>query len=231
MAIFNPGIAIGQISGKVGGSVFSRNRGGSYVRNNAIPSRVVSEKALLQKACLAAAVRSWSDLTDSQRQQWNTYAQTATVTNRLGKSISLTGQNWFVACNSRLLRAEDTPVVTSPDIPAPAGDLISAFTVDAGSGDTEVTMMTSPAGANLKLWIRGAKTVTGAVTNFQNQLTTLIITEANATSPVDLEDELIAAFGPLQAGTYYHIEVRVLDTSTGLISPAFYASAVCANTP
>lgn len=231
MAIFNPGMIVGQISGKVAGVVFTRNRGGSVVRNGAVPVKVTTEKALAYKGYLAAASQAWVALTAAQRQSWGTFASGKTVTNRLGKSISLTGQNWYVALNSRLLAAGNAMISLPPTDPPPATPVITDFTVDAGTGDTELTFTPTPAGANIKLFIRGAMVFSPAVNNVENLLTTIIISAANAASPLDLEALLINAFGPLIEGASYILEVRALDTTTGLVSGRVFARTVCVTTP
>jgi len=58
MAIFNPGPLVGQVSGRVGGTVFSHNRGGAYIRNGSIPYAVYSQKALQAKSALSESVRA-----------------------------------------------------------------------------------------------------------------------------------------------------------------------------
>lgn len=230
MAIFNPGPVVGQISGRIGGTVFSHNRGGAYIRNGAIPYAVYSQRALTAKSALSLSVRAWSNLTEAQRLSWQEYAKTITATNGLGKQISLTGQNCYVRSNARLIQALETPVDTPPTAPAPDGVAITSFAVDAGAGDTELVFAPTPLPAGHRMWIRACRTTSGAITNFQNLLTTVLITPAAATSPVDLKPYLIDAFGALEAGMFYHVEIRVFSTATGLMSAPFYASTEAVST-
>ena len=230
MAIFTPGAVIGQISGRVGGYVFSRNRGGSYVRNGSVPSTVVTEKALLYKSYLAAASQAWTALTDAERLSWTVWAQSKTSTNRLGRSISLNGQNWFVSLNSRLAAAGETMLTVPPVTSSPVGVVISAFTVDAGVGATQVTFTPAPLGANQKLWVRGAMVSSSAINNVENVLTTLTITAAAAASPLNLKTPLEDAFGALSVGATYVIECRVLDTDNGMVSGRAFARTTAVST-
>ena len=221
---------IGQASGRVGGTIFSRNRGGSYVRNGSIPSKVTSEKALNAKSYLSLASQAWSALTAAQRLSWNTWAASKTVTNRLGRSISLNGQNWYVALNTRLLAAGESQISVPPADVAPAGVTITSLKVDAGAGDCKIAFSASPTGANESLWIRGACVPSAAVTNVENLFTTLLITPGAQASPVDIEAALVAAFGPIAVGSSYHVEVRVLDLTTGLVSGRVLARTVAVST-
>jgi hypothetical protein len=231
MAIFSPGLAIGQISGRVGGSVYSHNRGGAYIRNGAIPVKVVTDKALNLKAATTAAVQAWSGLSAASRLQWDQYAKANPSVNRLGKVISTTGQNAYVGLNSRLLYAGSTAIAIPPIDAAPAGIVITGFTVDAGTGDTQIVFTPDPLETGLKLWVRGCVVMSAAKNNIQNLLTTVVIGGATTQSPLDIETELVANFGSLIVGASYHVECRVLDPDTGKLSGPAYASAICADSP
>lgn len=220
MAIFTPGVAVGQVSGRVGGTVFSRNRGGMYLRNGSIPSIVQTQKATLYKSYLALASQYYANLDDAEAAAWREYAANHPVTNRLGRTHTLSASNWFVACNARLLAAGETPIALPPNAPSPTGSLISAAAVAAGAGTATITLATSPTGANKHAWIRGARVQSGRITNVKNKLTEILITGANAASPINIATELKAELGSFQAGDWYHFEVRLLDDTTGLISAA-----------
>lgn len=220
MAIFTPGVAVGQISGRVGGTVFAHNRGGAYMRNGSIPSVVMTQKAMGYKGYLAAASQAFANLTDAQAAAWREYAANHPVTNRLGRSHTLSGGNWFVACNSRLYAAGLSTQLLPPASPAPTGSLIDSAAVAAGAGTATISLVTNPTGTNKRAWIRAARVQSGRITNVRNKFTEILITGANEASPIDIADELAAELGSFQAGDWYHFEVRLLDDTTGLISAA-----------
>lgn len=230
MAIFTPGVVIGQISGKVGGYVFSRNRGGSYIRNSAIPSTVTTKKALAYKSYLSSASQQWQTEDAGDRQAWATFAQTKTSIDRLGKSISLTAHNWYVRLNSRLLAAGESVISIPPVDPPPGVTVVTSWTVDVLTGKTSLVYTPSPLPAGVGLWIRAAKLQSPTIINVQNLLTTILITPGAQTSPLDLEDELVAAFGPIQEGATYVLEIRAFDRTTGLVGGRVYARTVAVDT-
>jgi len=225
MAIFTPGIAVGQISGRVGGSVFSHNRGGAYVRNGSIPSVSQTAAALQAKAALAAASQIFSNLSDADAATWREYAANHPQTNRLGRSHVLSASNWCVKCNGHLIASGDSTIDVAPVIPAPAGVAISSAAISEGGGTATITLATTPLGANYKAWIRAARVQSGRIVNVKNKLTTVLITTANIASPIDIASELEAVLGTFTEDDWYHFEVRVLDTTTGLISGAFTLAA------
>jgi len=218
MAIFTPGPAVGQISGRVGGSVFSHNKGGAYIRNGSIPTIVQTTKALAYKAILTNMSRAFGNLTDAQRLAWVEYAANHPVVNALGRSHYLTALNWYIRCNSRLTRSGDAVIDVPPVIPGPTGAVITAADVDTTAGTSDITFIPTPIGANNKVWLRGCRVQSGTITNVRNKLTELLISAANLASPVDVNAEIVAELGTIQTGDWYHFELRVLDTTTGLMS-------------
>lgn len=218
MAIFTPGPAVGQISGRVGGSVFSHNKGGMYIRNGTIPTTVQTLKALKYKRALSAYSAAYANLTVEQRQAWVEYAANHPVTNRIGRSHTLNPLNWYIKLNTRLGVAGDTPLALPPAIAGPVGAVITDVTVAVTGPVATVTLDTTPLGADYRAWIRAARVQSGAITNVRNKLTEIVITAKDVASPIDISAALIAELGTLQAGDWYHVECRVLDTTTGLMS-------------
>jgi hypothetical protein len=191
-----------------------------YIRNGSIPSISQTQKAQNYKGYLAWASQQYANLTDPQAAAWREYAANHPQTNRLGRSHTLTGGNWFVACNARLA-ANLLPVqLLPPNAPAPAGMLITAAAVAAGLGTATITLSTSPTAADISVWLRGARVQSGRITNVKNKLTEIQLTSDAVASPINIAADLIAELGSLQAGDWYHFEVRLFDWTTGLISAA-----------
>jgi hypothetical protein len=200
--------------------VFSHNKGGAYLRNGSIPTKVLTDKAIAYKTNLGLTAQGWSGLSDAQRMAWTVYAANNPVTTRLGRTHTLSPLNWFIALNTRLLRAGDTGLTLPPTIGAPVGVLVDSGAVAAGAGTATLTLSTTPLAANHKAWIRAARTATTSIVNVENKLTEIIITDAAAASPIDIADELIANLGALQEGDVYTFDVRIMDDETGLMSAA-----------
>jgi hypothetical protein len=232
MAIFTPGPTVAAVSGSIGGTVFSRNKGGAYIRNRAIPLTVTSEKALKYKSVLALISQAWAGVTAANRKAWEIYAQQNTVVNALGQSKALTAANHFVRLNTRLTVAGDAAILVPPVTAAPTGIVAVSFAVDTNPAeDTELVFTDTPLAAGERLWIRGCKVSSAAINNVENLLTEVLITAKAATSPVDLSAALVTAFGALQAGAVYVLECRVFDTTTGLMSNRVFIRTTAITTP
>ena len=223
MAIFNPGVAIGQISGRIAGSVFSRNRGGAYIRNGAIPSASNTDRALEVKGIMGVVSQAWANLTANERAAWFRFAQSHPVTNRLGRSITLTGNNWFTKCNTILLGVAEDQILLPPTAPAPSGVVIEDFavTVTAPTLDPSVFTVTVgdgalPAGYVYEVF---ACVVNSPSINYVRNLFTRIAVSAEEAGPaLELLTEAESVLGSLQVGNVYHVQVRLVDIATGLVS-------------
>lgn len=112
------GVIVGAASGKLGSMVASHNKGGQYMRARVVPSGAVASpfQAVVRNS-LASLSSAWSsELDEDQRAAWENYALNVPGTNRLGDSIQLSGQNWFIGCNTPRLQAgldrvDDAPVI------------------------------------------------------------------------------------------------------------------------
>ena len=133
-----------KLSGTMGGTVASHNRGGQYLRALVVP---VNPNTPLQQAVrtiFANLAQAWSLLTDLQRAAWDDYGANVPVTNRVGDTINLTGFNMYLRSNTPreqvgLTRVDDGPTdFTLPALGdvsytaiAPAGLLIASVTFEA----------------------------------------------------------------------------------------------------
>lgn len=94
-----------QVSGSVAGLTYSHNRGGLYTRARATPTDPNSTAQQAARAAMTSAVQSWGDtLSAAQRTAWDTYALNVPVTDRLGATIYLSGQQHFLRTNVARLR-------------------------------------------------------------------------------------------------------------------------------
>lgn len=230
MALIIPGSGVGQISGRVGSVVYSHNRGGQYVRAGSIPVNTMTEYRQSVKNTLSACSKAWVALTDTQREAWNSWAGTVSWKNRLGQSITLSGQNAFVQCNSRILLAGGTLI----DIPSinTAPEMVTGITLttDIGAGTFGLAWTSGAIGATKKLYCRGCVVSTDSVNNVTNRLRGFYLSALAATSPQDLQSAVESRFGTLQAGQYFHIEASIIDTKSGLQSSMYNSNAEVVDT-
>lgn len=135
MALFKSDV--GEVSGKIGGKVYARNRGGTYIRGWAKPTNPNSSSQQRARSDFGDAVAAWSGLTVLQRAAWETYAANVAMTNRLGETVYLTGQQHFVRSYAAMSVAGLTPVSDGPttfSLPNPGDITVTGTEGVEGSG-------------------------------------------------------------------------------------------------
>ena len=92
-------------SGSVGGCTYSRNRYGAYIRNRSVPVNPNTSQQQAVRSIFANLNTAWNiDLDQAERDAWDAYAAAVPRTDSLGQTTFVTGQNWFVACNTPRLQ-------------------------------------------------------------------------------------------------------------------------------
>ena len=97
MALYSTGPIVGSISGKLGGAVFASAHGQAIIRKAPKPRAKPSSRQLQLRAFSAYVRTQWAVLSDLEKDQWNTWAQSQTRTNRLGLTRTLTGRQAYIA--------------------------------------------------------------------------------------------------------------------------------------
>lgn len=115
MALIKLGGGVVDIRGSIGGTVFSKNRYGSYTRGRTIPVDPGTTAQTKIRAVYGQVRDAWfNTLTAAQRAAWAVYASNVSVQNRLGESITLTGWNMFSRTNACMLYNDYAIVADAP---------------------------------------------------------------------------------------------------------------------
>jgi len=231
MALFVPGAVASVVSGKIGGAVFARNRGGAYIRSYAIPTRVTTTTAQAIKAAFAAASRGYANLSAAQIAAWDQYGAENPVSNRIGQLITLKGQSWYVGVNSRLTLVGDTNIAVPPILPPPVIAVADSPVVDVNGTTATIDVAAHTADANIRIWVYAARSVSAGKRYVDNLYTTIVVTDAgDSGTTISFGTELAAKLGTIQEGVTYHFKVVMLDDRTGLVSAPQWLSTVAVDT-
>lgn len=172
-------------SGKLGGMVWSHNKGGPYIRTRAIPTNPNSARQQLVRAFLATMSVAWEALTDAQRNAWNTWASENPLQNPIGGSYMRTGHQAYTGLNARLMDAA-LPVVDDP--PTHGAPLaVTSLTVTYVDGDS-VSIAYAPAltpTVCLMVWMSLPQAGTGNPNFAQSRL--VGYSALQAASPIAME--------------------------------------------
>lgn len=230
MAIFTPGPMAGAISGSIGGTTFSHNKGGPYIRRRGIPTTTPTQAQLDTRSRLIQVSRSFQSLNAENKLAWFTYAVNTPITNRLGNQIMMSAHQAYVAINSLRLKCGD-PVLTVP-VQGPAPDPLATMTMttDLGAGDFNIAYTVTPLAASIKLYVTGWLEDSAGVKYVKNKYAWFLLSPAAQASPLDLQAAFIAKFGSVGIGQTIWIQARTYSQLTGLLSAPQQAAGVCVST-
>ena len=204
--IFSPGIATAALSGSVGGTVASHNKGGQYFRVRAIPTNPSTVVQQLVRNILGTLSSGWGALTTANRTAWEEFSKQNPVINALGNSILLSGQNQYIRLNSRVVRDGGASVATPPISASPGGFLTAVQDGDEGAGDVDLTFTPALDSGN-KVMLFAAVTNSAGIKNVKNLLRFIANSPVDQASPWDNETQIEAVLGTLIVGQTLHIEV------------------------
>jgi len=101
-------------SGKLGGHVYSSNRGGNYVRTLATPSNPQTPAQQTGRSIFTTLTQGWSSLTQSERDTWNGATGTFEKTDQFGDTRELSGKGLYISLNKELILIEQAKIDTAP---------------------------------------------------------------------------------------------------------------------
>ena len=110
---------LGELRGRLGGDVFSHNKGGDYVRRGTTPTNPQTSRQQTTRTILGTFSSAWAGLTQAAKDEWDVYAAGHPIKNSLGQDILISGLAWFVKCNARLADAGLGAVAEPPVFGAP----------------------------------------------------------------------------------------------------------------
>jgi len=124
------GTIITGIRGTIGGATFSRNKSGTYVKPWAQGSNPRTERQTLHRSLFATIPSNWRALSDAQRAAWDIFAllPAQQQTDPFGQTYYLSGYQWYMRCNTRLLQAGRSLITAPPSAGYPAAPTLSTWT-------------------------------------------------------------------------------------------------------
>lgn len=208
-----------QASGSLGGTVFSHNRGGQYVRQRSTPTDPNTTRQQNVRAYFTSLSQRWTNtLTVAQRLGWGVYAASVPVINRLGEQVFLTGQNHYIRGNTPRLQlglaaVDDFPyALTLPTLSA------VGVTVDATAGELDVTFDDSDLWANQdggRLAVYQSPPVSATINFYKTPFQFVGTVDGNATTPPTSPANITSLYA-FQAGQKCFIQVRALTEDARL---------------
>lgn len=225
-------IGITNLSGKSGGSIFSHNQGGKYVKNFAVPSNPQSQAQMQQRSNFGAFASAWKTLTEAQRNAWKAASSSFPYLDAFGDTIHLSGIALFISLN-RNLKLIGEPGVDNPPVPEGVDsitDLQVTASIDPGTSPGVIQIngdVNANADAETQYLIYATPALSAGVSSASNRFRVLTeVSETLFTSGNDVGPEWEAVFGTMQVGSKIILKAVPINSATGERGAMYQASAI-----
>lgn len=215
------GIGVTDIRGKVGGNVFSKNKGGAFIRNRVVGTNPGTSAQISHRAKVSLLSSQWRSLTDGQRTSWIGAAASGDWdrTDSLGNTYQMTGQQLFVSLNVWFLEfgsTRDTPP-TPLTIPTAVAGGIEVILQEGALSLFTVQMPINPEGENydFEFW------ATGGMSPGINRPPQSLFRRLGYFNSIDVRSEydIISIYSPIfpivNEGEKVFLDVFIVVRSTG----------------
>lgn len=213
------------ISGKLNGSVMSRNRGGNYVRNKTTPLNPRTSYQSKVRAFFGFVASAWRSLSQNQVDTWNTAGSDFPYTDYWGDTRTLSGFNLHQRINTNLMTINESLVV----VPPPPVGVASVVKIDAGIKITpeafDMTLTTVGLPENTKAVVFATRPIPVSRAFVKNDFR-IISVEDDPAAIFHLWDAYVDRFGIPAAGQNVHYMVVLIDKTRGIASVGFKGFAL-----
>ena len=222
------GAIVVAISGKIGGTVFSRNRGGAYSKNWVKPLNPQTTKQSVVRAAMASVASAWKGLSADVRAAWDQAASSGEWNwiDRLGDVFSPNGFNLFMRLNQSL-----ASVGFAMSTAAPVKQALTAITVDltqmilTAGVLTTADLTLSGAGTANERWLISASAPVSPGRTTAPSYKFLQFFPSSFDTP-DFTAAYIAEFGSPVAGQKVFIKFQILEQTNGQRSAPIFTDTI-----
>lgn len=216
MAKIKFGMMMTDARGKLGGQVFSRNKGGAYVRTKVTPTNPQTPDQQGARALFGSISQGWSGLTENERQAWRGAVEEWKGTDIFGDLLAPTGKELYQRLNNQAQIVGYAALVYPPvkvELPV---DIASSVVLSEGGATITITGKSISAGARLALFAtpplsEGTKFV-------KNKLRLINSDVANVYSPGDAWTAYFDKYGNAPAGSNIYFGIKYV-MPTGQSTP------------
>lgn len=209
---------VSDMRNKLNGSVLSKNRYGSYMRNKVTPvnPQTTAQQEVRQR--LGSLSSAWGGLTEAQRSSWRALAPSFPFTDIFGDQKELSGQVLFVKLNSNLMKIGD-PIKQAAPVKDSIPELfIESMAAEQAAGvltglDLSFSEQTIPVG--YELCIYATPPVQPGKQFVKNLYRFIGVTATITTGAFDAVTLWNNRFGSVTAGQKIFVRVALVSTASG----------------
>lgn len=209
---------VSDMRNKLNGSVMSKNRYGSYVRNKVTPTNPQTSYQQAARQQLSSLSAQWGGLTVAQREGWNAVASQTPFTDIFGDQKFLTGQTMYVKLNANLLKIEEAVISAAPlmgSIPSMAVTDVSASQTAGALVELDLDFSLTAVPAGFKIAIYATPGVKPGVSFVKNQFRYIGSTDTITAGTFDALTLWNARYGTVNAGDQIFVRCALVSETTG----------------
>lgn len=224
MALMKMGELMTALSGKAGGTINSRNKGGTYIKNFTMPTNPRTVYQIGVRNAFTAQSQAWRGLTQAQRDAWNAATGNFPYTNAVGDTKFLSGLALFTKLNINLGLCSVAPL-TSPPTPGAVSAVLSIVPTYVG-GVVTVAFTPTPVPANTSFLLWATPGYSPGIKNVNNRYRFIKNIASTTASPFIASTVYTARFGAASVGTKVSFGLLPINTVTGEAGIMLQASTI-----
>jgi hypothetical protein len=208
MAKIKFGMMMTDARGKLGGQVFSKNRGGAYIRTKVTPSNPRTTDQQANRTLLGSLSQGWSALTSEQRLSWNNAVSAWAKTNIFGDIHNPSGKNLYVQLNKNIVAIGGAIIETAPE--KVEMGILGLESVVFAVGVGSVTLNASGTASGFVLQCSATPPLTQGTTNAKNKFRVYYTIPFDDYDANDSYDNYVAKFGAVTAGANIQFSFKLV---------------------
>lgn len=228
MAKIKFGSFVTDMRNKVGGTVYSKNRGGAYTKNKVSPAQPNTAAQTTARTRMTTYSQGWRSLTAAQQAAWNAAVTNFQKTDVFGDMKVPSGQNLYGKLNINIAQAGGSAITTPPLPTAVVGPLTITLTAAAGTPAMSLAWTGGAVPADTTWLIEMTAQLSAGRFSVKSMYRIVTTAAAAATSPANLLAAYNTKFGTLVAGTKVFVKVTPIGLLTGIKGTGITTSCIVA---
>lgn len=205
-------------SGKLGGHVYSKNRGGNYIRTNKVPSNPRTAAQIQARSRFGQASSGWKELTENQRAAWAEFAVNNPYSDSLGDQRHLSASSAYTRSSNNLLNVGKAPITTPADVNETlVFDNFTATFTDPGVAEVELANVDTSNAGNARILVKASPVFPSSQKYAANKLRIVGAYDASdidaVTGVLDFSSRYSSSIGGLTSGMRVAWELYLIDSN------------------
>jgi hypothetical protein len=214
-------------SGKIGGHVASRNRGGAYLRTKVSPINPSTSFQAAIRNRLSTISSAWRGLTQAQRDAWNAAVSSYSKTDVFGDLKTPSGFNLYQLLNNNLQRIGEA-AITLPPLPVSLPVIQTGVLASVHAGAMTITFTDDPVVTNSVVEVSATAAQSAGKAFVKSEFRILGNMPAIVAHVATITTIYNAKFGaPSNAGEKVFVRLRQISNVSGQAGiPVIYSAVV-----